>query len=109
MVSVPGQETKIPYASGPKKKKMPKYKTEAILQQIQLKTLKTGLHLNRETSMETYTLPYVKQKASGTLLCDPGELKLVLCDNLEGGRWEGRSGGRGHMYPWGRFTFGNIC
>ena len=53
MVSVPGQETKIPYASGPKKKKKPKYKTEAILQQIQLKTLKTGLHLNRETSMET--------------------------------------------------------
>ena len=72
MVSVPGQETKIPYASGPKKKKKPKYKTEAILQQLQLKTLKTGLHLNRETSMETYTLPYVKQKASGTLLCDPG-------------------------------------
>ena len=58
MVSVPGQESKIPYALGPKKK--PKYKTEPILQQIQLKTLKTGLHLNRETSMETYTLPYVK-------------------------------------------------
>ena len=33
--------------------------------------------------METYTLLYVKQIASGNLPCDR-ELNPVLCDNLEG-------------------------
>ena len=37
-----------------------------------------------ESSMETYILLYVKQIASGNLLCDTGNPNLVLCDNLEG-------------------------
>ena len=28
--------------------------------------------MNGESSMETYTLPYVKQIANGSLLCDTG-------------------------------------
>ena len=42
--------------------------------------------------METYTLPHVKQIASGNLLYDTGSSNLVLCDNLEG--WGGVGGGR---------------
>ena len=38
----------------------------------------------RENSIETYTLPYVKQTASGSLMCDPGNPEPVLCNNLEG-------------------------
>ena len=34
--------------------------------------------------METYTLPYVKQIASGNLLYDAKSSDQVLCDNLEG-------------------------
>ena len=30
--------------------------------------------MNGESNMETYTLPYVKLTASGTLLCDAGSL-----------------------------------
>ena len=44
-----------------------------------------------ESSIEIYTLPYVKQRASGNLLYD-SELKLVLPDNLEW--WSGVGGGR---------------
>ena len=53
---------------------------------------------NGESSMETYTLPYGKQRASENLLHDSGG-----CDSLEGwdGRWEGGSRGRGHMYTCG--------
>ena len=51
-----------------------------------------------ENNTETYTLSYVKQIASGTLIYDTGKPKPVLCDNLEGcyregdGKelWEGR-------------------
>ena len=39
---------------------------------------------NWESSMETYTLPEVKQIASGSLLYDEGSSNLVLCDNLDG-------------------------
>ena len=57
--------------------------------------------MNRENSMETYTLPYVKDTASGDLLSH-GELTPVLCDNLEGweqgGSGKGGSGRRGHVY-----------
>ena len=42
--------------------------------------------------IETYTLPYVKQIANRSSLCDKGNPKLVLCDNLEG--WGGKGGGR---------------
>ena len=52
--------------------------------------------------METYTLPYVKQIASGSLLYNSGNPKPGLCENLEG--WDGVGGGggasrgRGHMH-----------
>ena len=36
--------------------------------------------------MEIYTLPYVKQTASGNLLYESGSSNQVLCDSLEG--WE---------------------
>ena len=42
-----------------------------------------------ENSTETYTLPYVKQIASGSLMYDAGNPKPVLCDNLEGQGGEG--------------------
>ena len=46
-----------------------------------------------ENSIETYTLSYVKQIASGSFLHDAGSPKLVLCDNLEG--WKEEGGERG--------------
>ena len=36
-----------------------------------------------EKSIETYTLSYVKQIASGSLLYEAGNPKPGLCDNLE--------------------------
>ena len=39
---------------------------------------------NWERSIETYTLPYVKQIAIGNLLYDAVNSNLELCDNLEG-------------------------
>ena len=45
-----------------------------------------------ESSTETYTLPYVKQIKSGSLMYDTGNPKPGLCDNLEG--WDGEGGGR---------------
>ena len=47
---------------------------------------------NRESSMETYTLPFVKYISSGNLLNDVGNSDPLLCDNLEG--WLGVGGGR---------------
>ena len=47
---------------------------------------------NGESSIETFTLPHIKQIASGNLLYDSGNPKLVLCDYLE--VWEGEGGGR---------------
>ena len=47
---------------------------------------------NQENSMETYTSPYVKQLASGSLLQDAGSSNPELCGNLEG--WDGEKGGR---------------
>ena len=46
-----------------------------------------------ENSTETYTLPYVKQIAFGSLLYDAENPKLVLCDNLQ--EWDGKGGLRG--------------
>ena len=37
-----------------------------------------------ENSIETYTLPYVKQMSSASLMSDTGNPKPVLCNNLEG-------------------------
>ena len=55
-----------------------------------------------EKSMETYTLLYIKQIASGSLMYDTVKSKPMLCDNLEEVGWrgsqEGCSRGRGHMY-----------
>ena len=45
-----------------------------------------------ETSMETYTLPYVKYIVSGNSLYDAGRSNPMLCANLEG--WEEVGGGR---------------
>ena len=42
-----------------------------------------------ETSIETYTLPYVKQITSASLMYGIGHPKPVLCDNLEGYDGEG--------------------
>ena len=47
---------------------------------------------NWDSSMETYTLPYLKQRASGNLLYDVGSSNQGLCDNLEG--WDGVESGR---------------
>ena len=38
--------------------------------------------MNGESSMETYTLTCVKQIASGNLLYDAGNPKMVLFDSL---------------------------
>ena len=64
-----------------------------------------------ENSIETYTLPYVKYIASGSLRHDAGHSKPVLCDNLEG--WAGREVERGfrreetHVCLWPTHT--NVC
>lgn len=43
--------------------------------------------------METYTLPYIKQIASGNLLCDTGRsIQCSVTDDLEG--WDGMGVGR---------------
>ena len=47
---------------------------------------------NGESSIETYTLPYVEYIASGNLLYNAGNSNPVLCDNQEG--WDGMGGGR---------------
>ena len=60
--------------------------------------------MNGESSMEAYTLPYVKQIANGHLLYDPGNSNWALSQPRgvgKGGRWEGGSRGRGHMYTYG--------
>ena len=46
-----------------------------------------------ENSIETYTLPYVKQIAIGNLMCDAEHPQLVLSDNLEA--WGGEGAGSG--------------
>ena len=51
--------------------------------------------------MHAYTLPYVKQIASGNLLCDSGNSDWSSVDNLEGWDEVGGSRGRRHMYTYG--------
>ena len=48
----------------------------------------------RESSLETYTSPWVKQVNSGNLLYDAGSSTLGLCGNLEGWGGVGWGGGR---------------
>ena len=48
--------------------------------------------MNKESNIETYTLPCVKQIADGRLLYDSRAQTRLLCDNLEG--WDGVAGGR---------------
>ena len=61
-------------------------------------------------SIETYTLPYVKQRTSASSMHDlheAGHPKPVIWDNPEGQGGEGRgtpsSGMGGHIYNCGRF------
>ena len=56
---------------------------------------------NGEATMHAYTLPYVKQIASGNLLCDSGNPDWCSVDNLEGWDEVGGSRGRRHMYTYG--------
>ena len=48
--------------------------------------------MKRESSIETYTLPYAKQIDIESLMYNAGLPKLVICDNLEG--WGGEEDGR---------------
>ena len=62
--------------------------------------------MNGESSMEAYSRPYVTQIASGNLLCDSGNSNwgsIVTWERAvgKGGRREGGSRGRGHMYTYG--------
>ena len=52
---------------------------------------------NWESSIETYTLPYIKLDSQWNLLYDPGSSNLMLCDNLEWGGVEGRR----EVHAWG--------
>ena len=52
---------------------------------------------NWESSVDIYTLPCVKQTASGKRPYST-ELSLALCDDLEGWQVGGSSRGRGHVY-----------
>ena len=56
-----------------------------------------------KSGTETYTLPYVQVIASGSLIYNAGNPKLVLCYNLESGMGRDEEGerGRGHMYTYG--------
>ena len=57
-----------------------------------------------ESSMDAYTLPYVKYIANAYLLYDSGNSNWGFITTLRGGkdgRWEGGSSGRGHMYTYG--------
>ena len=60
--------------------------------------------MNWESSIDIYTLPCVKQIASGKLLCNR-ELSSVLCDDhgVEWGGGEADSGGRRYMHTYGWF------
>ena len=61
--------------------------------------------LNWKSSIETYTLPYVKQIANGKMLyktrVQPSS--LWQCREVGWGEWEGGSRGKGHMYTYGWF------
>ena len=58
---------------------------------------------NRENSLKTHTLPYVKQTASGKWLCNTGSLTLCSVTTQKGGMVWG-VGGSGHMHTYGCFT-----
>ena len=54
--------------------------------------------------MEAYTLPYVKEIASGNVLLIAVSSDPVLCDNLEG--WDGVGGGREIQERRDMYTYG---
>ena len=61
-----------------------------------------------ENNPETYSLSYVKQIASGSLMCDAGHPKPVLCDDLEEWGEEGDEKGNFHkmgIFMWFIFFF----
>ena len=54
-----------------------------------------------ESSIETYTLPYIEYTASGNLLYDAKNPKQVFCNNLE--VWDGEGSLRrkwAYVYSW---------
>ena len=61
---------------------------------------------NWKSNTETY-ITTCKTDSQWDLPYNTGSSNLVLCDNLEewdgGGKWEGGSGGRGHVYTYGWF------
>ena len=56
-----------------------------------------------ESSTETHTLPDGKYTASGSLLYDTGNPRLVLCDTLEG--WDGRKVAVGRFKREGTYVY----
>ena len=68
--------------------------------------------MNRDSGMEAFLLPYVKEMASGNFLYDTGSSNLVPCDNLEG--WDGMGSGKAiqegedtyTLSPKGEYTYG---
>ena len=55
--------------------------------------------MNEESSMEAYTLSYVKQIANGNLLYDSGKSSRGSVTTYRGGKeWEGGSRGKRHVY-----------
>ena len=62
-----------------------------------------------KNNTETYTLSYVKQIASGTLMYDVGHPRPVLCDDLEEWGEEGNGGGvsvKMQIFMWFIFLYG---
>ena len=57
--------------------------------------------INWESSIETQTLPYVKQRVSGNLLYEEGNSNPMLCDNRGMGQLEGGLGEQGHTHAYG--------
>ena len=56
-----------------------------------------------ENSIETHIFPYVKQIASGNLMDNAGNQKLVLCDHLKGQGGEGGGGQFRRESAYGQF------
>ena len=85
---------------------MPPPNTEKVGKYWESYWCKTFKEVNTHTflDLETY-ITICKIDSQWEFAVGHKELRLVLCDNLEGwdggGRWEGVSRGRGHTYTYG--------